>query len=104
MGKNCNNVITIDFFKCLCYNVSMYKIRDMYKEKKELALLELAYLSIAAISFVAAAVTALFNQSLGIAILIVPLAALIVAVANIVVWSLVKSIVEAKDDKKVARK
>ncbi len=69
-------------------------IIKLYKEGKELTLLEIAYFTITIISFAIAGVIALFNQSFGVSILIVPLVALVAGVMNIVAWSLVKLIVE----------
>ncbi len=67
----------------------------LYKDRRELTLLEIAYFILSILSFVAAGVVALFNQSLGVSILIVPLVALVAGVMNIVAWSLVKLIIEA---------
>ena len=69
-------------------------IIKLYKEGKELTLLEIAYFTITVISFAVAGVVALFNQSFGVSVLIVPLIALVAGVMNIVAWSLVKLIVE----------
>jgi len=69
-------------------------IIKLYKEGKELTLLEIAYFAITIVTFAIAGVIALFNQSFGVSILIVPLVALIAGVMNIVAWSLVKLIVE----------
>lgn len=79
----------------------------LYKERRELTLLEIAYFALSVISFIVAGTIALFNQSLGISILIVPLCALIAGVVNIVAWSLVKLLVESlankKSDGKIAK-
>lgn len=69
-------------------------IIKLYKDGKKLTLLEIAYFAIAIISFGIAGVIALFNQSFGVSILIVPLIALIAGVMNIVTWALVKLIIE----------
>lgn len=79
----------------------------LYKERRELTLLEIAYFALSVISFIVAGTIALFNQALGISILIVPLFALIAGVVNIVAWSLVKLLVEGlankKSDGKIAK-
>ena len=72
----------------------------LYKERRELTLLEIAYFALSVISFIVAGTIALFNQSLGISILIVPLFALIAGLVNIVAWSLVKLLVEGLANKK----
>ena len=69
-------------------------IIKLYKEGKELTLLEIAYFTITIVSFAVAGIVALFNQSFGVSILVVPLVALVAGVMNIVAWSLVKLIVE----------
>ena len=69
-------------------------IIKLYKEGKELTLLEIAYFTITIVSFAVAGIIALFNQSFGVSILVVPLVALVAGVMNIVAWSLVKLIVE----------
>ena len=78
-------------------------IIKLYKNGKELTLLEIAYFVITLVSFAVAGVIALFNQSLGVSVLIVPLIALIAGIMNIVAWSLVKLIIEhliaARDNK-----
>lgn len=75
----------------------------LYKDGKELTLLEITYFALSVLSFVVAGVVALFNQSLGVSILIVPLIALIAGVMNIVAWSLVKLIIEHLATKKSAK-
>ena len=83
-------------------------IIKLYKNGKELTLLELAYFAITLISFAVAGVVALFNQSLGVSVLVVPLIALIAGVMNIVAWSLVKLIIEhlisSRESKKAEEK
>ena len=66
----------------------------LYEERRELTLLEIAYFALTIISFVVAGIVALFNQALGVSILVVPLFALIAGVVNIIAWSLVKLLVE----------
>ena len=83
-------------------------IIKLYKEGRELTLLEIAYFAITVVSFAVAGVVALFNQSLGVSVLIIPLVALVAGVMNIVAWSLVKLIIEhlmaSRKEKKVAEK
>ena len=47
-------------------------LKQLYKEQRELTILEVTYLIIAVLSFLVAAVIALLNQSLGVALLIIP--------------------------------
>lgn len=82
------------------------KLVKLYEDKRELTLLEIAYFAISIISFFIAAILALFNQALGVSILIVPFCALIAGVMNIVAWALVKLVIEelVKSKKKPAAK
>lgn len=72
----------------------------LYEGGRELTLLEIAYFVLAIVSFVIAGIVALFNQSLGVSMLIVPLFALIAGVVNIVAWSIVKILLEGLVNKK----
>ncbi len=76
------------------YNGVMNGIIKLYKNHRELLLVEITYLVITLISFVVSGVIALFNQSLGVAALMVPLVALIALVVNIVVWAMVKFVLD----------
>ena len=72
----------------------MNGIIKLYKNHRELLLVEITYLIITLIAFVVAGVIALFNQNFGVASLIVPLVSLIAFVVNIVVWAMVKFILD----------
>ena len=76
----------------------------LYKERRELTLLEITYFALSVITFAVAGIIALFNQSLGVSILIVPLIALIAGVVNIVAWSVVKLLIESLINRKNADK
>ncbi len=69
-------------------------LKQLYKEKRELTILEITYLVIAGVSFLVAAVIALLNQSLGVGLLIIPFIAFLAFSANLIVWALVKMLVE----------
>lgn len=69
-------------------------IKQLYKEKKELTILEITYLIIAGISFLVSAVIALLNQALGVGLLIIPFIAFLAFSANLIVWALVKMLLE----------
>ena len=66
----------------------------LYKEGQKLVLLEIAYFTITILAFGVAGIVALFNQSLGVSILIIPLVTLVAGIMNIIAWSLVKLIIE----------
>ncbi|MBR0460964.1 hypothetical protein IJI91_03220 [Candidatus Saccharibacteria bacterium] len=76
----------------------------LYKERRELTLVEITYFALAVISFVVAGTIALFDQSLGISILIVPLIAMVTGIANIVAWSLIKLFIEGLISRKETNK
>ena len=65
-------------------------IIKLYKNHRELTLLEITYFVLMIIAFMVAGIVALFSQSLGVSILVVPLVCLIAGVMNLVAWSLVK--------------
>ncbi len=66
------------------------KLSKMYADKRELALLELMYCAMSVFSVVAAGIVALFDQSMGVAVLIVPLVAVTAMCMNVVAWALIK--------------
>lgn len=84
-------------------NVVKY-LSKLYDERRELALLQWTYLAMAVVSVVIAGIFALFNQSLGVSILIVPLVAFIAMSMNIVAWALVKLAADTFMKKKSAPK
>lgn len=69
-------------------------LKQLYKEKRELTILEVTYLIIAIISFLVAAVIALLNQSLGVALLIIPFVSFLALSANMIVWALVRILLD----------
>ena len=79
-------------------------IIKLYKEGKELTLLEIAYFAITIVSFGVAGLIALFNQSLGVSVLIIPLVALVAGIMNIVAWALVKLILDHLIAKRESKK
>ena len=63
----------------------------LYQEKRELALVGWAYFAMMIVSVVIAIVTfAVFNESLGVGILIVPMVAMVAISMNVVAWTLIK--------------
>lgn len=83
-------------------------IIKLYKNKNELKLVEITYFFMTILSFIVAGIIALFSQSLGVSVLIIPLISLIAGVMNIVAWALVKTGVEylisIKEKKEPAKK
>ncbi len=72
----------------------MNGIIKLYKNHRELLLVEITYLVITLLAFTIAGVIALFNQSFGVAALVVPLVALIALVMNIVAWAMIKFVLD----------
>ena len=66
----------------------------LYKDRRELTLLEITYFTLSVISFAVAGILALFNQALGLSVLIIPLIAFIAGLMNIVAWAVVRLISE----------
>jgi hypothetical protein len=77
-------------------------LKQLYKEQRELTILEVTYLIIAVLSFLVAAVIALLNQSLGVALLIIPFVSFLALSANMIVWALVRMLLDesTKNDHK----
>lgn len=65
-------------------------LKKLYRERKQISLLSWFYGSVAVIFVFIAGLCALINQSFGVALLIVPLVALVALCANVTVWALVK--------------
>lgn len=63
---------------------------NLYKEKKQVALLTWAYSILAVVTIFVAGLCALINQSIGVGMLIVPLVSIIALCMNVVAWSLVR--------------
>ncbi len=66
----------------------------LYKDRRELTLLEITYFALSVVSFAIAGILALFNQALGLSVLVVPLVAFIAGLMNIVAWAVVRLIIE----------
>ncbi len=69
-------------------------ISKLYRERRELALLEWAYLAISVVSFMVAGILALFSQPLGVGVLIIPFVSFIAFSMNVVAWALIKLAVD----------
>ena len=67
----------------------------LYQEKKQVALLAWAYGLIAVAVTILAGLVALINQSVGVAIMIVPLIAVVAFSVNIVMWALIRFAIES---------
>lgn len=79
------------------------KFTKMYREKRQVSLLTWTYAIISAAVIVVAGLIALINQSVGVAILIIPLIAVAAMCANIMVWSLIRFILETHEQKTKAK-
>lgn len=69
-------------------NILRYFI-NLYRKNRQLTLISWVYGIIAVVFVFVAGIFALINQSVGVAILIVPLVAICALSANVVVWALV---------------
>lgn len=73
------------------------KITGMYREKREISLLTWAYASVAVIVLIVAGLIALVNQPTGVSLLVVPLISVVAMIANVVVWALIRFIIETHE-------
>lgn len=73
------------------------KLSRMYREKRQISLLTWTYASVAVVVFVIAGVVALVDQPTGVALLIVPLIAVAAMLANVIVWALIRFIIESHE-------
>lgn len=67
----------------------------LYQEKKQVALLAWAYGLVAVAVTIFAGLVALINQSVGVAIMIIPLIAVVAFSVNIVMWALIRFAIES---------
>lgn len=79
-------------------NILRYFI-DLYRKNRQLVLLSWIYGAIAIIFVFIAGIFALINQSVGIALLIVPLIAISALSANIVAWALARLVLDSIKEK-----
>ena len=97
----------VDKNTIMCYNELMDSIWDkftrIYREKRQVSLLTWAYAIISVAVIIVAGLIALINQSVGVAILIIPLIAIAAMCANIMVWSLIRFILETHEQKTKAK-
>ena len=71
-------------------------LKKLYQNKQELTLIETTYGLVALVFFLLAAVVSLLDRALGVALLIIPLISLIALATNVVVWALLKLLLESK--------
>ncbi len=79
------------------------KFLKMYREKNQLSLLTWAYAIISVAVVIMAGLIALINQSVGVAILIIPLIAIAAMCANVIVWSLIRFLLQTYETKEKAK-
>ncbi|MBO4854905.1 hypothetical protein J6X15_02140 [Candidatus Saccharibacteria bacterium] len=79
------------------------KFSKMYREKDQVGLLTWAYVIISVAVVIVAGLIALINQSVGVAILIIPLVAVAAMCANVMVWSLIRFILQTHETKEKAK-
>ena len=75
----------------------------LYREKSQVTLLTWAYGIISVVVVLVAGLIALINQSVGVAVLIVPLISISALCANIFVWAFVRFILDAYQLREAAR-
>jgi hypothetical protein len=70
-------------------------IRKQVESKRDLALLQATYLTIGVLAVVVCGLVGLFNQSLGVGMLIFPLVVVVALCMNTVAWALIRLGIEA---------
>lgn len=78
--------------------------KKLQKDNNRFGMLEYAYIVIIVVSVFIAGIIALFNQSLGVSVLVVPLIAAAAGTLNLVIWSLTKLAADAIANKDSAKK
>ena len=85
----------------MCYNELMEniweKISRMYREKRQIGLLTWSYLTVAVVVLIVAGLIALINQQAGVSLLIIPATAIVAMLANVIVWALIRYIIESHE-------
>ena len=76
----------------------------LYREKSQVTLLTWAYGIISVVVVLVAGLIALINQSVGVAVLIVPLISISALCANIFVWAFVRFILDTHNIREETRK
>ncbi len=76
----------------------------LYREKSQVTLLTWAYGIISVVVVLTAGLIALINQSVGVAVLIIPLISISALCANIFVWALVRFIIDTHNTREETRK
>jgi len=83
-------------------NILQYFI-NLYRERKQISLLSWVYGAFAIIFVFIAGIFALVDQSFGIKTLIIPLIAIVAMLANIVIWALIKLVLDTLNEKNEAK-
>lgn len=78
--------------------------KKLQKDNNRFGMLEYAYIIIVIVSIFIAGIIALFNQSLGVSLLVIPLIAAAAGTLNLVIWSLTKLAADALASKESAKK
>lgn len=80
------------------------KTLELYKNKREMTILQGVYLAVALFSLTVAGVLALIDQSVGQSALIVPLIAMVAFCFNTIAWALIKMVLDSARDKRARKK
>lgn len=84
------------------YNIVMAILKyflNLYRDRKQITLLSWVYAAVAVIFVFIAGIFALVNQSFGVSMLIVPAIAVVALIANIVIWALIKLVLDVASEK-----
>ena len=83
-------------------NKKLGYFKDLYQKHREYTLLQWLYAIVAILSLVICGIIALMNQTLGISLLIIPLTFGVAFATNLVIWSLLSTVLRSffEKDKK----
>lgn len=84
------------------YNIVMAILKyflNLYRDRKQITLLSWVYTAVAVIFVFIAGIFALVNQSFGVSMLIVPAISVVALIANIVIWALIKLVLDVASEK-----
>ena len=72
---------------------------NLYRDRKQITLLSWVYAAFAVVFVFVAGIFALVNQDFGVSMLVFPAIAIVALVANIIIWALIKLVLDAASEK-----
>ena len=75
----------------------------MYRDKEQLSLLSWTYWVLTSIGLILSGIAAIFNQSLGAALLVIPIICLVAVCLNMFTWGIIASVAQKKRNSRLYR-